>query len=90
MIASTRPNVPNKRVARFGFHTTLPTLRTVVHARFRLNVAGLSRPVHESSSDESLEEFENLPEGESPKLSFESLLFTRPRNARVRYCSINN
>ena len=31
------------------------------HVRFRLNVADLSRPVHEPSSDESLEEFENLP-----------------------------
>ena len=37
------------------------------HAHFRLNVAGLWRPVRESYSDESVEELE------SPKFLFESL-----------------
>ena len=40
------------------------------------NVAGLPRPVRESSSDESLEELKNPPEDKSPKLSFESLACT--------------
>lgn len=44
------------------------------HARFQLNVAGLPRPVRESSSDELLEEVENPSEDESPKLLLESLL----------------
>ena len=35
-------------------------------------VAGLPRPVRESSSDVSLEELENSSDDESPKLSFDS------------------
>ena len=42
-------------------------------ARFRLNVAGLSRPDREWSSDESLEQLENPSEDKYPKLSFEYL-----------------
>ena len=51
MISSARANVLNVRVAILGFH-----------ARFRLNVGGLPRPVRESSSVEPLEELENSSE----------------------------
>lgn len=51
MVASAHANVLNVRVATLAFH-----------ARFRLNVAGLPRPVRESSSDEPLEELENSSE----------------------------
>ena len=45
-------------------------------APFWLNNASLPRPVRESSSDDSLEELQNPPKEESPKLSFESLYYS--------------
>ena len=38
-------------------------------------VAGLPRPVRESSSDVSLEELENSSDDESPKLSLDSSVY---------------
>ena len=55
------------------------------HACFRLNVAGLPRPVGESSSHESLEELENPSEDES----WIALLFTRARTAHAAILQIN-
>ena len=47
--------------------------RTWFDACFRLNVAGLPRPVRESPSYEWLEELENPSGDERSKTSFESL-----------------